>query len=139
VVVQCGMRMPLRGLIQERKIYVTGGNPLTKEEVVKLLVLIESVYPNCICKDETVQQWFQFCSEMDYEKVLMKLKNHIRKSPFPPSIGDIAAFHFEENHFAAMLQEWIKKGCERIECDCTSNIQESLPAWLAEYSLRKTV
>ncbi len=112
---------------------------MTKEEVVKLLVLIESVYPNCILKDETVQQWFQFCSEMEYGKVLTKLKNHIRKSPFPPTIGDIAVFHFEENHFSATLQKWMKKGRERIECDSKSNKRRPLPAWLSEYSPRKSV
>jgi hypothetical protein len=112
---------------------------MTKEEVVKLLVLIESVYSNCILKDETVQQWFQFCFEMDYEKVLTKLKNHIRKSPFPPAIGDIAVFHYEENYFPVKLQEWIKKGRERIECDYKSNKRGPLPTWLAEYSPRKSV
>jgi hypothetical protein len=111
---------------------------MTKEVAVKLLVLIEWVYPNCVCKGETVQQWFQYCSEMDYEKVLTKFKNHMRKSPFPPAIGDIAAYHLEENHFPAMLQEWINKGFERIECDSKSNKRGRLPAWLAEYSLRKS-
>jgi hypothetical protein len=112
---------------------------MTKEEVVELLVLIESVYSNCTLKDETIEQWFQFCSEMDYEKVLTKLKNHIRKSPFPPAIGDIAVFQFEENNFPVMLQEWLKKGRERIECDDKSNKRRPLPAWLAEYSPRKSV
>jgi Loader and inhibitor of phage G40P len=112
---------------------------MTKEEVVKLLVLIESVYPNCILKNKTVEQWFQFCSQMDYEKVLTKLKNHIRKSPFPPVIRDIAVFYFEENHFPAMLKESMKKGPERNECDPISIKQGPLTAWLAEYSTRKSV
>lgn len=112
---------------------------MTKEELFKLLVLIESVYSNYIFKDETVQEWFQFCSEMDYEKVLTKLKYHIRKSPYPPAIGDIAVFQFEENHFPAMLQEWMKEGRERIEFDFKSNKRGPQPAWLAEYSLRKSV
>ncbi|MFF2450035.1 replicative helicase loader/inhibitor [Neobacillus sp. NPDC058068] len=111
---------------------------MTKEEVVKLLILIESVYPNCIFKDETVQQWFQFCSEMDYEKVMAKVKNHIRKSPFPPAIADIAVFPFEENDFPEMLQEWMKKGRERIERERKPEQRNSLPEWLAEYSARKS-
>ncbi|MEH7493509.1 hypothetical protein [Neobacillus niacini] len=112
---------------------------MTKEELFKLLVLIESVYSNCIFKDETVQEWFQFCSEMDYEKVLRKLKYHIRKSPYPPAISDIAVFHIEENHFPARLQEWMKRSRERIEIDHKSNRRRPLPVWLAEYSLRKSV
>lgn len=112
---------------------------MTKEEVVKLLILIESVYPNCIFKDATVQQWFQFCTEMDYEKVMAKVKSHIRKSPFPPAIADIAVFPFEENVFPITLQEWMKKGQERIERERKPIQQNTLPEWLTEYSTRKSV
>lgn len=112
---------------------------MTKEEAVKLLILIESVYPNCVFKDETVQQWFQFCSEMDYEKVMTKVKIHIRKCPFPPAIADIAVFPFEENDFPETLQKWMKKGRERMDRERKPNQQNTLPEWLAEYSARKSV
>lgn len=110
---------------------------MTKDEVFKLLVLIESAYPNCIVKDETVQLWFQSCPEMDLEKVMMKLKNYIRKSPFPPTISDIAVFSYEESDFPNIVQEWMKKGRERVECD--SSKRRLIPSWLAEYSPRKSV
>ncbi|NWQ40436.1 hypothetical protein MLOOGBEN_06955 [Bacillus sp. EB106-08-02-XG196] len=110
---------------------------MTKDDVFKLLVLIESVYPNCTVKDETVQLWFQSCPEMDLEKVMVKLKNYIRKSPFPPTISDIAVFSYEESDFPNIVQEWMKKGRERVECD--SSKRRPIPAWLAEYSPRKSV
>lgn len=119
------------------KNHVTGGMVMTKEEVVKLLILIESVYSNCIIKDETIQQWLQFCSEMDHEQVMAKLKNHIRKSPFPPAIADIAVFPFAENDFPATLQEWMKKGRERIKRNHAQRIP--IPEWLVEYSTRKSI
>jgi hypothetical protein len=106
---------------------------LTKEELVKLLVLIESVYSNCIFKDTTIQQWFQFCSEMNHDKVQAKLKNHIRKSPFPPIIADIAVFDFDKNDFQGTLQEWMKNGRGRMGHESTK-----LPDWLTEYSTRKS-
>jgi hypothetical protein len=112
---------------------------MTKDEVIKLLVLIESVYSKCSLKDETVLQWFQLCSEMDYEKVFARLKTHLRKSPFPPVIGEIAVFIYEENHSQASLQSWMKKGRERMERDRISNKRTALPLWLTEYSPRKTV
>ncbi|ETI69739.1 replicative helicase loader/inhibitor [Neobacillus vireti] len=111
---------------------------MTKAEVVKLLILIESVYPNCIFMDETVQQWFQFCSEMDYEQVMTKVKTHIRKSPFPPAIADIAVFPFEENDFPEKLQEWMMKGRERIERERNHANRIPIPNWLAEYAARKS-
>ncbi|MBT2654634.1 hypothetical protein J7E81_05155 [Bacillus sp. ISL-18] len=110
---------------------------MTKSEVVNLLILIESVYSNFVFKDETVQQWFQFCSEMDVEKVMAKLKNHIRKSPYPPTIADIAVFPFEENDFPAPLQKWMKTGPERMEYNQTKQI--TIPHWLTEYSTRKSI
>ncbi len=111
---------------------------MTKKQVMEILVLIESVYPHCIFKDGTIQQWFQFCSEMDYEKVLNKLKEHIRKSPYPPTIADIAVLHFEENDFPEALQGWMKKGCDRIECE-RNNAMRPMPDWLLEYSTRKSI
>jgi hypothetical protein len=106
---------------------------MSKEEVVKLLVLIELVYPNCILKNETVQQWFQFCTDMDYEKVLTKLKKHIRNSPFPPAFSDISVFNFEENYFPATLLESIT-----TEIVSKSNKRAPEPVWLSEYSTRKS-
>ncbi|MGX6441820.1 hypothetical protein ACWM35_01125 [Neobacillus sp. K501] len=112
---------------------------MTKEEVLKLLVLIESVYSNFIIKDETIQQWFEFCFDMDHEKVLGKLKNHIRKSPFPPMIADIAVFPDEENDFPETLEKWIKEGRERIEHESSHAKRIPLPHWIIEYSTRKSV
>lgn len=111
---------------------------MTKKEVVRLLILIESVYRNCIFKDETVQQWFQFCSEMDYEKVMTKLKNHIRKSPFPPAIADIAVFPFEENDFPIPLQDSMRKRRERLEREPNNTKRIPIPNWIVEYSPRKS-
>jgi hypothetical protein len=112
---------------------------MTKKQVLKLLILIESVYTNCTFKDETVQQWFSVCSEMDYEKVIEKLNNHIRKSPFPPAIAEIAVFSSEEDQLQDTLQEWIEEGRERIERQRNNTNPITLPDWLIEYSTRKSI
>jgi len=112
---------------------------LTKEEVVKLLTLIESVYSHFLVKDETVLLWFQVCSEIDYKQVMSKLKNHIRKSPFPPAIADIAVFPCEETDFPATLQEWMKEGRERIERERNQTKRIPIPEWLVEYSTKKSI
>ena len=112
---------------------------MTKNEVINLIILIESVYSTCIIKDETIQKWFELCSEMDYEKVMTKLKNHIRKSPFPPVIADITVFPFEENDIPKTLQDWMKNGQERIEREPNNTIRIPITNWLIEYSIRKSV
>ena len=76
---------------------------------------------------------------MDYEKVMAKLKNHIRKSPFPPAIADIAVFNFEESDFQETLQNWKKEGRERIESNRSNANRNAIPDWLREYSAKKSV
>jgi len=112
---------------------------MTKKEVVKLLTLIESVYSTFIVKDETVLLWFQFCSEMESEKVWENLIDHIRKCPFPPAFADIAIFPFEEKDFPPTLQEWMKKRRERVENGHSKEQRFPIPEWLVEYSIRKSI
>lgn len=109
---------------------------MTKHEMIKLLVLIESVYSSFITKDDTILQWFKFCSKMDYEKVMIKLQNHIRKSPYPPTITDISVFTVESEDFSETLESWKKRRKDQIEQDRRSGNQGPLPAWLLEYTLR---
>ncbi|MCM3569505.1 replicative helicase loader/inhibitor [Neobacillus mesonae] len=111
---------------------------MKKKEVINLLTLIESAYPHCVTKDETVRCWFNFCSDIDYEKVLSQLKVHIRSSPFPPTIMDIAVFT-SENDVPSDLQIWIKEGRERMEYVRRNAKRKPLPDWLREYSPRKSV
>lgn len=84
---------------------------MTKQEVFKLLAMIETVYPLCITKDETVSHWFELCSQLDFEKVMGKLRNHIRKSPYPPAIADIAGFPsiYEQEEDSYKKISWLKE------------------------------
>ncbi|WP_251550337.1 replicative helicase loader/inhibitor [Neobacillus muris] len=110
---------------------------MTKDELIKLLVLIENVYPKFTFKNETIQQWFEFCGQMDFEKVMAKLTKHIRNNPFPPAIADIAVFPYEKNESPQRLQKWMMKVRARMEHEhCKANLTK-LPYWLAEYSARK--
>ncbi|WP_053369054.1 replicative helicase loader/inhibitor [Bacillus sp. FJAT-27245] len=66
---------------------------MEKHELMKILVLIESVYPEFTVRAETVENWFAVCREMDYSQVMKKLSAHIRKSPYPPLMAEIAAYN----------------------------------------------
>ncbi|WP_059170543.1 replicative helicase loader/inhibitor [Bacillus sp. FJAT-27445] len=65
---------------------------MEKQELMKILVLIESVYPEFTVKNETVENWFAVCRDMEYPHVMKKLSAHIRKSPYPPLMAEIAAY-----------------------------------------------
>lgn len=109
---------------------------MTKQEVIKLLVLIESVYSSCLTRGETVLYWFEFCQEMDYEKVMGNLQNHIRNSPYPPTIADLAVFNTDRNAFSEELETWILERRE-IEQDSGNEIRRPISAWMCDYIPRK--
>lgn len=109
---------------------------MTKQEMIKLLVLIESVYSSFIPKDDTILQWFEFCSKMDYEKVMIKLQNHIKRSPYPPTIIDITVFTSESEDFSETLATWEKKRKNQIEQVSRNGSRGPVPTWLLEYTLR---
>ncbi|MED3561881.1 hypothetical protein [Bacillus xiapuensis] len=62
---------------------------MTKKEALKILVLIESIYKGYLIKNETVTFWLKFSPELDWTRVMTKLKRHIRTNPYPPTISDL--------------------------------------------------
>ncbi|MED1467451.1 hypothetical protein [Bacillus salipaludis] len=62
---------------------------MTKQEALKIIVLIESVYKGFMTKNETITFWFNYCPELNFTKVMTKLKRHIRTNPYPPTISDL--------------------------------------------------
>ncbi|WP_066062872.1 replicative helicase loader/inhibitor [Neobacillus soli] len=109
---------------------------MTKQEVIKLLVLIESVYSSCLTRGETVLHWFKFCQELDYKKVMGNLQNHIRNSPYPPTIAEIAVFKTDRNALSEELETWILER-SGIEQDSGNEIRRPISAWMCEYIPRK--
>ncbi|MFZ7943283.1 MULTISPECIES: replicative helicase loader/inhibitor [Bacillaceae] len=97
---------------------------MTKHEVFKILVLIESVYPSFVTKDDTVLQWLEFGKQMDYHQVMKNVLTHIRKSPYPPTIADIIEGKVE-----------VIKGSGQIQMESW----RSIPAWMMEYTLKQDV
>jgi hypothetical protein len=101
---------------------------LTRAEILNLLVLIESVYTNFVTKDEMVLFWFKIGPYLDCEKVLEKVRSHIRKSPYPPSVEDLIDFSGD------MLMPPLSYTAG--ERGIRGNRQYSLSAWMREYSIR---
>jgi hypothetical protein len=65
---------------------------MNKTEMLKLFVLIERVYPPFRIKNEIVHRYFDHCLEFDYDIAFNSIKEHIRRSPYPPPISQIAGF-----------------------------------------------
>lgn len=68
---------------------------MTRDETIKLLMVIQSAYPNFKPPDKTVavDTWYTMLKDMDYNVVQMGLRAYITSdtSGFAPSIGEIVA------------------------------------------------
>lgn len=66
---------------------------MTREDVIKLLMMIQAAYPNYKPPDKTiaVNMWYEMLKECDEASVMMGLKEFIKTdtSGFAPSIGQI--------------------------------------------------
>lgn len=66
---------------------------MTRDDVKKLLMVIQSYYPNFNVPNKTltINAWFRIFSEYDYDKVLSALDAYVRTntSGFAPSVGEI--------------------------------------------------
>lgn len=84
---------------------------MTKLEALKVLNLIEKVYPLITLKSETILMWMAKCESMDYSKVLNNLAVHIRSNPFPPAVKEILGKSSNDGiHF-----EWLEEYSIRPE------------------------
>jgi hypothetical protein len=98
-----------------------GAMNMRKEEAIRILCLIEHVYPVIMIKSETVTRWLNLCEHLDYNKVLARLQAHIRKSPYPPGLNDLAILSDPESELPQSFQEWVEAG--RIEPEFMIRLQ----------------
>ena len=66
---------------------------MTREETIKILMVVQAAYPNYKPQDKTVavNVWSEMLADIPYEQVNAAVKAYIQsdKSGFAPSIGDI--------------------------------------------------
>lgn len=62
---------------------------MTKEDTLKIMILIENVYPLVSMKSETVLKWMAQCESLDYSLLLKNLALHMRKQPYPPALNEL--------------------------------------------------
>ncbi|CEG27274.1 replicative helicase loader/inhibitor [Bacillus sp. B-jedd] len=106
---------------------------MEKQELIKILVLIESVYPDFTVKNETVEDWFAVCRDMDYSQVLKNLACHMRRSPYPPLMAEIAAYSIEERQEDEEMMILDEEGWVHAKHDSLLPKQHGQPNWQNEY------
>jgi hypothetical protein len=83
---------------------------MEKTEVFNILLLIESSYPLCRFRNETVEQWFRQCNTLVYKDVLQHVCQHVRNRPYPPSFQEAAGFSA-----SGKSSDWLKEYTPRQE------------------------
>jgi hypothetical protein len=109
---------------------------MEKKEVIQILAMIESVYPQFKISDETVLMWLRVSKGMDYQLVMQRLTAHIAKHRFPPVLAEIAAFQESENRYLQKTKQWEQEGRERIERDHQLSRRKPSSDWLFQSILR---
>lgn len=69
---------------------------MNEEQKLEVMETIRLVYPNFMDKDLNRARrkkvlWFRLLENMDFDRVMKKLDEHILISPYEPKISDIAA------------------------------------------------
>ena len=66
---------------------------MTRDETIKILMVIQAAYPNYKPQDKTVavNVWTEMLSDIPYEQVIVAVKAYIQTntSGFAPSVGDV--------------------------------------------------
>ena len=66
---------------------------MTRDETIKILMVIQAAYPNYKPQDKTVavNVWTEMLSDIPYEKISAAVKSYIQTdtSGFAPSVGDV--------------------------------------------------
>lgn len=87
---------------------------MTEDEVFEILHTINAAYARFELTDDRILLWNEMLQPMNFEKVMARLKAHIKQKPFPPSIAEISVYVKPKNEFLAQYDQWKQEGAERI-------------------------
>jgi hypothetical protein len=86
---------------------------MTKLDTIKILNLIEKVYPSVTFKSETILNWLTKCESMDYSMVLRKIALHMRDNPYPPTLKGMIGKSCLEGTYFEWLDEYSIRPVEK--------------------------
>ena len=79
---------------------------MTKLDTIKILNLIEKVYPSVTFKSEMILSWLVKCESMDYSIVLREIALHMRDNPYPPTLKGMLDKSCHEGTYFDWLDEY---------------------------------
>ncbi|MBX0358371.1 hypothetical protein [Halobacillus sp. Nhm2S1] len=86
---------------------------MKREEAIEVLETISELYPQKFDITERVANMLiPKLLEMDYQGVMAKLSDFAVRSPFPPTLGEIAVYEPEENLHLEQMKVWEAEAAE---------------------------
>lgn len=79
---------------------------MTKHEAIKVLEMIKTMYPKADMPKAKIHMLIPVLEKMDYNGVMENLSKHVARSPFAPTIQEIAAYPSRDNRLAAKMAKW---------------------------------
>ena len=86
---------------------------MTRQEFLGFMSAINAFYPGRVpeemSSDETLEAWYGELKDLDAKVAAVILKNHVAKSPFPPTLSDILGTAYD---IQACRTNWSEKWVE---------------------------
>lgn len=81
---------------------------MTKKEVARLLVFINTVYPNFTVNQEKIDAWSRLLADQNPAIIMRNAERHSMSSKFPPVIADLREVKKEAhgNDFLEKVEQW---------------------------------
>ena len=86
---------------------------MNRMQVVELFKFLKSIYPSFDVNTEKIDAWAIAMTDMDYERVMARVKEYVKENKFPPTVAEIAAYAPEPNTTLQQMEQW-RKEAEKV-------------------------
>src|SRR5690625_2846423 len=104
---------------------------VNKKQIVEMFKLIKSVYPNFEVDQMKVDAWAKVMRGQDYDRIIIKLKEHKKTNKFPPTIAEITANAPKKNYHLKKKKKW-KREAAKVPEETKSQFREKLKQLIME-------
>lgn len=95
--------------------------------------LIKSVYPNFEVDQTKVDTWSNVMKGQDYDRVIIKLQEHMKANKFPPTIAEISAYAPKRNEHLEKMKMW-KQEASKVPEETKQQFRDKLMQLIREKS-----
>lgn len=86
---------------------------MNRMQVVELFKFLKCIYPSFEVNAEKIDAWAAAMADMDYERVMVRVKEYVKENKFPPTVAEIAAYAPEPNTTLQQMEQW-RKEAEKV-------------------------